>query len=136
MRDLPLELAERIAKEEYWDVLNLDAVAAVADFEVAYELMDSAYHAGPQKAGRWLQDWLNALNLKQKLYPDMIVDSKIGDNTLRALHRYVAHRRREGIEVLLRGLNSSQGAFYLDLSQRREKDEEFLYGWMLQRVVI
>jgi len=31
-------------------------------------------------------------------------------------------------------LNCLQGAFYVELAEKREKDERFVYGWLLNRV--
>jgi len=36
--------------------------------------------------------------------------------------------------VLLTALNCSQGARYLELAEGREKNEDFLFGWVLNRV--
>ena len=33
-------------------------------------------------------------------------------------------------------LLAMQGRCYIDLSQRRQKDERFVYGWILNRVEI
>ena len=41
-----------------------------------------------------------------------------------------------GEHVMLRALNCLQGAFYINLSRSRQKDETFLYGWLDNRVAI
>ncbi|MDQ4651164.1 putative peptidoglycan-binding domain-containing protein, partial [Klebsiella pneumoniae] len=41
---------------------------------------------------------------------------------------------KEGEQVLLRALNCSQGARYLELAEGREANEDFLYGWVKERV--
>jgi len=38
--------------------------------------------------------------------------------------------------VLCRALNCLQGAYYIELAERREKDERFVYGWLKNRVVL
>ena len=135
MRDLTPEIALEIAKKEYWDVLSLDGVAEVS-VELAQELFDTGFNAGTRKAGTFLQRSLNALNRRGKEYDDIVVDGAPGEKTLNALRAYAAKRKVEGLHVLLVLLNSLQGAFYLELTERREKDEEFLYGWIKNRVVI
>ena len=40
----------------------------------------------------------------------------------------------DGEVVLVRALNSLQGAFYVELAEKRQKDEAFVYGWLLNRV--
>ena len=61
----------------------------------------------------------------------MKVDGDVGPTTLRALRRYLAVRDEE---TLVKALNCLQGSFYIVLSERREKDETFIYGWMKNRV--
>jgi len=35
---------------------------------------------------------------------------------------------------LYKMLNALQGAYYIELAERREKDEDFIYGWFKHRV--
>ena len=133
MRDLSPPKAEQIAKCEYWDVMGLDDVAATSE-AIAEEMFDTGFNAGPERAMRFLQRSLNALNRLQKDYPDMIVDGKFGRKTMRALFDYHRLRKGTGIRILLRCLNGLQLAFYIKLVERREKDERFLNGWVLNRV--
>jgi hypothetical protein len=64
----------------------------------------------------------------------MAVDGKFGDVTLNALFLYHSKRKGTGIRILLRCLNGLQLAFYMKLVERREKDERFFNGWVLNRV--
>ncbi|KKN15359.1 hypothetical protein LCGC14_0986770 [marine sediment metagenome] len=133
MRDLTPPEAEQIAKRKYWDVMSLDDVANISE-AIAKEMFDTGFNAGPERAVRFLQRSLNALNRLQKDYPDIIVDGKFGDVTLNALFLYHNKRKGTGIRILLRCLNGLQLAFYIKLVERREKDERFLNGWVLNRV--
>lgn len=136
MRDLTQQEARRIYKLEFWDPLDLDRLVLLSD-AVAEELFDTSVNVGQTPAGSWLQRCLNANNLKGTIYPDLKVDGQIGPVTLRALEAYLKRRQSErGELILLRQLNSLQGAFYLSLAERREKDESFVYGWFAHRVVI
>ena len=136
MRVLPKTLARQIAKQAYWDPLRLDEVTAL-DERVAAELFDTGFNAGPPAAARMLQRALNALNRRGTHYADVTVDGGIGPGTLVALRAYLARRGTgDGSTVLLRALNGLQVELYTDLVERREKDEEFYYGWILHRVVI
>jgi hypothetical protein len=47
----------------------------------------------------------------------------------------ISARGKEGEQVLLRALNCSQGARYLELAEGREANEDFLYGWVKERVL-
>lgn len=137
MKDMPLSVARRIYRERYWDALKLDEVAQLAP-KVAGELFDSAVNCGQGSAGTWLQRALNAFNRRGELYPEVGVDGAIGRMSIAALKAYVAAYSRFGADaeaVLMRCLNSQQGAFYLGLSQQRQKDEDFVFGWFRNRVV-
>jgi lysozyme family protein len=90
---------------------------------------------GVGRAAEFLQRSLNALNSGGTLFADLTVDRDIGPSTMRALSAYMQHRGALGELVLHRALNSLQGAFYIELVERRQKDEAFIYGWLLNRVV-
>jgi len=135
MRDLSPRKAETIAKKAYWDVMMLDEIAEV-DEDIAHELFDTGFNTGTNRASRFLQRSLNALNRQGADYPDLVVDGRIGSKSASALDAFVRKRRRDGRKVMLRALNGLQLAFYIKLVERREKDEKFLYGWILQRVVM
>lgn len=102
---------------------------------IAEELVDTGVNTGPARATEMLQRALNALNRQGRDYPDVKVDGECGPSTIAALKAYLAFRKAAGITVLLRALNALQGEFYISLAERRPKDEEFLYGWLLNRVV-
>lgn len=138
MRELPLERAQSIAKRKYWDVLRLDDVAML-DERLAHELLDTAYSMGPPTAAVFLQRSLNVLNRSHRDpadYPEVKVDGRLGNFTLAALTAFIRFRGPRGVLVLLRALNCLQGERYIDLAERRTKDEAFLYGWLNQRVEI
>lgn len=134
MMNLDIVDAKLIYKKRYWDPMRLDLICRIAP-GIVKELMDTAVNMGVGRSGQFLQKALNALNRCQELYPDMEVDGKIGAGTIDALKRFKANRGTEGEKVLLRVLNGQQVAFYLDLVNKREKDEKYFYGWILNRVV-
>ena len=135
MRAMPRAVAERIIGAEYCDALSLDAVEALTP-PIAAELADTAVNMGVAVAGRFLQRALNAFNQGGGLYRDLAVDGRCGPVTVAALRAYLAHRRTDGERVMLRALNALQGARYIELAEAREKDEAFVFGWILNRVVI
>ena len=106
------------------DVVNVD-------FDICSELMDTAINMGCFRAVKFLQRSLNVLNYKGSLYADIKIDGINGSETLRALHEYLQHKRRDNI---LKAMNCLQGSFYIELAERREKDETFINGWLSQRV--
>ena len=135
MRDLPKETATAIAKKEYWDVMKLDDVAALSE-AVALEMFDTGFNTGTGRAVKFLQRGLNVLNRKGVDFNDLVVDGGMGSKSLSAMKAFLDKRGKDGEKVLLRVLNSLQGEFYVELAERREKDETFVYGWFLHRVKI
>lgn len=135
MKDLPREEAVRIYREEYFLDPKIDWLIPLSQ-SITKEVFDSGVNCGTGTAIRWLQASLNRLNQKSKLYKDIDVDGGIGPETLKALKTYLAHRGAQGELVLLRMLNCEQGAHYNKLADAREKDEDFIFGWYLNRVVI
>lgn len=134
MRALPLEKAREIARRQYWSILSLDDVARES-LAIALEMFDTGYNCGVGNAGRWLQKALNAFNKEGTAYADLTEDGNIGPVTVSALGFYLRWRRDRGEMVMLRALNSLQGAYYLGLSSSRPKDEKYVFGWF-ERVSI
>lgn len=134
MSALPLEFAKGVYRQKYWDLLHLDLVAALSE-QVASELFDTAVNTGVSFAAKSIQRILNVMNREASDYQDIEVDGLIGPSTLRSLRLFLALRGIAGSRVLFSALNSLQGAFYIELAERRSKDEKFVYGWFNQRVV-
>lgn len=134
MRDLPIALARQIYRQRYVTEPAFDQVAQI-DADVGAELIDTGVNMGPAIAAVFLQRWLNGLNSEGR-YDDLFVDGRVGPVTLGALRALLAWRGRDGRRVLLRGLNGVQGARYLEIVESRRDQRRFLYGWMLQRVVM
>lgn len=135
MRELPRDFAEAIYMREYVVAPGF-AKIAVSSMAIAEELVDSAVNCGPGIPGKWLQRTLNLLNRQTKSFPDLVVDGVLGSATLVALMVLLKERGAEGEKVILRALNCLQGAYYMDITEKRAANEEFFYGWMLNRVAI
>lgn len=132
MASMPRWVAFDIYAAKYWDKVQGDALVELSPL-VAAEVVDTGVNMGTGRAGTFLQRCLNVLNNRGKLYPDLKPDGDIGPATLGALRSYLAVRDEE---TLAKMLNCVQGAFYVELSERREKDEAFIYGWFRNRVKI
>jgi lysozyme family protein len=134
MRDLPRAEAVRIFREEYAVRPGFDKVAAISP-AVAEELFDTGVNMGQDIPARWFQEWLNALNRQGRDYADIKEDADIGPGTLAAFRAFLAKRgRAEGERVMLIGLNASQGERYKQLARGRVANEEFVFGWLANRV--
>lgn len=127
---MPRDVAFGIYLAKYWDAVKGDDLAKLSE-HVAEEVVDTSVNMGPGRAGKFLQRALNALNNQAKLYLDLVVDGAIGPATVSALRGYLAERSEE---TLVKALNCLQGAYYITLAERREKDERFVYGWFKNRV--
>jgi lysozyme family protein len=133
MRELSRDLAARIYLEEYVIQTGFDKVAAI-NADIGEELVDSGVNCGPGLPGPWLQRTLNLMNREAKLFPDLVVDGVLGPATLAALKTVLAQRGADGMRVIMRSLNCLQGARYFDITEKRAANEEFFFGWMLNRV--
>src|SRR5690349_20073550 len=87
MRALPREEAERIYERLYWLCPRFDEVAKRSP-RLAAELFDTGVNMGPSVAATFLQRALTALNRNGDDYPDLVPDSRIGDQTLAALDAF------------------------------------------------
>lgn len=133
MKAMPKDVAKRIYKAQYWDALRLDDVQNLCP-SVCLKLADIAVNMGVKQAGFFLQRLLNVFNNEGKLYADIKADGQVGAATMAALRSFMAKRAANGEVVMVRALNCLQGNFYLSLAERRQKDEAFVYGWLLNRI--
>jgi len=129
---LPEEFARQIYTIDYWDGVQGDRLALIGE-PLVNEVVDTAVNMGVYRASEFLQRALNVLNQQEKIYPDLKIDGLIGTVTVAALVGYINFR---DLSVLVKALNCLQGAFYIELAERRVKDESSLYGWIKNRVVI
>jgi lysozyme family protein len=126
MHDMPKSVAFDIYATQYWDSMFGDQLAGLSE-AVAIEVIDTAVNMGTGRASRFLQRALNVLLSGEALK----VDGQVGPATVGALSLYL---RRRDEQTLVKALNCLQGAFYIELAERREKDERFVYGWLKHRV--
>ncbi|EHD5787562.1 hypothetical protein JQY85_005016, partial [Escherichia coli] len=127
--------ALEMLEADYWFGPRFDQVATLSP-DIAAELCDTGVNMGPTVASRMLQRWLNVFNQQGRLYPDMDTDGRIGPRTINALRAYLQKRGKDGELVLVKALNCTQGDRYLELAEKREANESFVYGWMKERVAV
>ena len=85
-------------------------------------------------AAMFLQRSLNALNRQGRDWPDLMVDGAVGPASLQALRGLRAVRGPAGEAVLIKALNSLQGARYIEIAESRPRNESFVFGWLSSRV--
>lgn len=125
--------AREIYRHRYVTGPGFDKILEVS-VPIAEEVIDSGVLSGQSVSATWLQRWLTAFNRMAIDYPDLVVDGVVGPATIAALRAYLAKRGAEGERVLLVALNCTQGARYLEITETRQQNEDFLYGWLRERV--
>lgn len=134
MRNLPKELANEIYFKQYVTKPNFDDVMGQR-LEVGYEMIDTGVNAGQSRAAKWFQRSVNLFNRRGLDYPDLVVDGQIGPASLSA---YKALERKRGklvaCQLVLRAMDTMQGAHYIRLAERSQKFEDFQVGWFRTRI--
>lgn len=113
-------------KNEFWDKFQGDAVPSQ---EIAEELFDTGVNMSTERAVYFLQDAMNLFNhdhLNREIYPDVVVDGRMGPATLAVLQQALAAGR--GAHILL-DMNVQQGGLYREQMKKRESQEKFALGW-------
>lgn len=135
MHVMSREEAKEIYLKEYIQKPGFDKIFELSP-EIGGEVIDTGVNMGVPMAGMFFQRILNAMNQRQKHYPDVVVDGDCGPRTIAAFKAYLAKRGKDGVLVMLSALNSLQGERYIDISEKREQNEDFTFGWFLNRVQI
>lgn len=134
MSELTITFAQDLYVTEYYLAPKFNLVEEVSE-TLAKEMMDSGVNVGYRTPIKWFQRLLNVSNCKQKYYKDIEVDGYLGSKSIGA---YTALCKRRGeLEAeryMFNGLNSFQQVYYVELAERREKDETFVYGQIVNRV--
>lgn len=115
---------DKFYKSNFWDVNLLDEFTSQM---VANEMFDTGVNMGVQTAAKFLQITLNKLNKIGSLYPNLVEDGKIGNNTIKSLNACIKYK---GDSYIYKILNLLQGERYLDLMDKSETQEKFAYGWL------
>jgi lysozyme family protein len=135
MKDMPREVAKNIYFARYVQQPGFASIIPMSE-RIAEELIDTGVNMGPPIAATMLQRSLNALNGQGKYYPDINVDADVGPATIAALKAYLAKRTGGGEKVLLEALNCLQGERYIEIAEKRPASEDFVYGWLANRVAL
>lgn len=131
---MPLAFAQDVYAYEYYYRPKIYLVAEESSL-LAKELFDTGVNTGSRTPIRWIQRILNVLNNKGEYYSNIGVDGYLGSATINA-YRGLCHKRGDATaeNVVYNGLNAMQAVHYIELAEKREKDETFVYGQLLHRV--
>jgi lysozyme family protein len=110
-------------RDRFWHELRGDALTSQA---VADELLEAAVLLGNYRAVRILQRALNLCNDRGRRWADLVVDGRIGPQTIAAVAA-AERARRAGYVVTLQ--NVLQGALFVERMEARPINEKFI-GWL------
>lgn len=133
MQDLPRHMAKQIYMQDYVIEPGFGRVMR-ENMAIAAEMVEAGVNVGTTWPARWLQQWLNLFNYQGKHYADIVVDGDIGPATIGALKAFLAKRGKKGEAVMVKSLNCDQGSRYKEISIARMANEDFVFGWMDNRV--
>jgi lysozyme family protein len=123
--------------QKYYLPLNLGKISEV---RIVSELFDTAVNQGVNSAADYFQKALNRLNDNQRLFPDLKLDSSIGEKTLAAYNSYVKTSEKRGydrvINTLIKCLNGYQFIRYDKICEMNPTQEIFFFGWVNNRIEI
>ena len=121
--NLPLNrLVEEFYRTEFWDKIQGDLLPSQL---IADELFDTSVNLGVSAASEFLQHTINLLNKNGTIYPDIIVDGIIGNQTLTALSKCIA---ANGEKLIFNLLSFYQAKRYIEIMERDHSQEIFI-GW-------
>jgi typhoid toxin secretion A len=133
---------EALTREEAWSILyakfvrapKFDQVAKISTV-IAARLIDAGVLFGAPTVSMWLQRCLNAFSLRATKYPDVAIDGAVGPGTLGALTAFLSWRGKEGEGVLLEAITCMEGERAIELAEKHLQDADYVYGWILKRVL-
>ena len=125
MKDLPLDTAKAIYKQNYWDINRLDEIVNLSP-SLAIELFDSGVNVGVKTPIKWLQQGLNVLSRNNTLFHHIDTDGLIGQGTISTL----ALLNPTDLDILFKIVNIYQGYYYLSICTTNSSQEKFIRGWL------
>jgi lysozyme family protein len=130
MKTLPLALAQEIYMTSWWRKMRCHEIYALSPM-LAEKVLDFGVNAGRGAAGMALQKILNVLNRRGVDYSDIAMDGAIGPGTIAALTAYFKRNKgsSEAVDQLYQLLDSFQNTHYVEISLKREANEDFMNGW-------
>jgi lysozyme family protein len=124
-------LADKFYEQFYWSRLGLDQLLSHA---IARELYEQSINRGDCPAIGDFQRILNTLNYshrpEKKYFEDLAADGRPGPKTIAAAN--IVLSKPNGESVLLKYLDSLQGAHFISVIEKNPRLKEFAWGWALR----
>lgn len=135
MREMTAAQAAAIRRAKYFVKPGIYLIAPHSE-AVAKEVYDAGVLSGTGTAVIWFQRCLNALNRHARDYQEIAVDGGVGPGTAAAFAAYMKRNGALAERRMLKALNCVQGAFFLTITEGREANEDFINGWLDNRVSV
>jgi lysozyme family protein len=110
-------------RDRFWHELRGDALASQA---IADELLEASVLLGHYRAVRMAQRALNLCNDRGRRWADLIVDGRVGQQTIAAVAAAERARRAHYVVAIQ---NVLQGALFVERMEARPVNEKFI-GWL------
>jgi lysozyme family protein len=120
------DLAEKFYKVQFWDRCQGDKLADLSP-AISEKIFNTAVNLSVTDSIRWLQDSMNLLNINTELYPDILVDGRIGKVTIGTLKNFL-NSRGSTEDMLIDLFGTLQGYHYVE-EMRRNPTRERFRGW-------
>lgn len=124
------DLAESFYRVNFWDTIQGEKLSSMSP-AIAEKIFDTAVNLSVTDSIRFLQDAMNLLNSNTKLYPDIMVDGRIGKITVGTLKNYLITRPgspEKNERRLLNVFSFLQGNHYIN-EMRKYPEKEIFRGW-------
>lgn len=130
MKTLPIALAQEIYRTSWWEKMRCHEIYALSPM-LAEKVLDFGVNAGRGNVGTSIQKILNVLNRRGVDYPDITIDGSIGGQTISSLKAYFKRNKgsSEAVDQLYMLLDGFQNVHYVEISLKREANEDFMNGW-------
>lgn len=129
-----IDLVHAWYKTNFWDKVRGDDLVQI-DINLAMEVFDTAVNMNWTVSGSFVQTALNVMNFnyrtKTEFYPDLVVDGRIGNDTIKALKALPL----ADIPVLIQIINGYQIVRYAEIAKVKPKNEKFIRGWIKKRTM-
>lgn len=133
MKTMPLEFAKDLYVYEYYTRPKFYLFQKESTL-ITKELFDTGVNMGTKKPVIFLQRCLNVLNKGGSLYEDLVVDGLLGGKTVNA-YKELCNVRGELTEAFVYNcLNALQCVNYIEIAEKDSSQEEFVFGWIANRV--
>ncbi len=130
MENLTTDMAFFIYEEDFWNGMSLDRVADRSR-RLANAMFRWGLKSGQSRPTKQLQTLLNVLNNQEAYYGDIAVDGGLGNLTFAAYDALIAVRGLSAAKSVLYCLmQSAQETHMVNISDARERNETFTWGWV------